>query len=284
MKGTLDTQPEVTPSTLPARDADPWAALVLATPAHRAKANRQAVAQRLINLDRSYHGMDAAALHREFKRLDSIAKKEGKNAKQALERAIPHLSAIQMLTSQRGAMRKQLLAEAGVPGWSDYLNMYSNNYGVSASTIKRRIVAYRGKSEVQPKPKKEDPPPPPPKLTAAQTRKAIKAVTIAGDAFAAYKAGDAIEPFVEQWDKVAFTPEEQATILDMLEGNVDPDTELNEKATSIIKTGESYVLALEEVVPWNTLTAEQKETLRKRSEPWRKLLRYVAALEARAAA
>ena len=79
--------------------------------------------------------MDAAALSREFKRLDSIVAKEGKNAKHSLERAIPHLSAIQMLTSQRGAMRKKVLAAARVPGWSDYLNKYSEGYGVSASTI-----------------------------------------------------------------------------------------------------------------------------------------------------
>lgn len=278
------SQPIEQPILPPMGDADPRAALVPATPAPEAKkANRKAVIQRLINLDRSYHEMDAAALSREFKRLDSIAAKEGKNAKHALERAIPHLSAIQMLTSQRGAMRKQVLASAGVPGWSDYLNKYSDNYGVSASTIKRRIVAYRGKSGAQPKPKRDAPPPPPAKLTPAQTRKAIKAITVAGDAFAAYKAGHAIEPFVQQWDKVAFTPEEQTAIVDMLEGDVDPDAELNQKIVAIVKTGESYIRALEEVVPWETLTAEQSLNLRGRSEPWAKLLRYVKGFELRGA-
>jgi len=179
-------------------------------------------------------------------------------------------------------MRKQVLASAGVPGWADYLNKYSDNYGVSASTIKRRIVAYRGKSGA-PKPKKDDPPPPPPKLTTAQTRKAIKAITVAGDAFAAYKAGHAIEPFVQRWNQVAFTPEEQTAIVDMLEGNVDPDAELNQKIVAIVKTGESYIRALEEVVPWKTLTAEQSYNLRGRSEPWVKLLRYVKGFELRVA-
>ncbi len=278
------SEPITQPTILPMGDADPRAALVPATPAPTAKkANRKAVIQRLINLDRSYHEMDAAALSREFKRLDSIVAKEGKNAKHALERAIPHLSAIQMLSSQRGAMRKQVLASAGVPGWSDYLNRYSDNYGVSASTIKRRIVAYRGKSGAQPKSKGTKDKPVTPKLTTAQTRKAIKAITVAGDAFAAYKAGNAIEPFVQQWDKVAFTPEEQTAIIDMLEGTVDPDAELTRKTIAIIKTGESYIRSLEEVIPWETLTAEQSFNLRGRSEPWAKLLRYVKGFELRVA-
>jgi len=284
MKRTLDTQPEVIPSTPLAVIADPLAGEKPAQPAPKAKTNKLTAAERrLITLDKSYHEMDAAALNREFTRLDTIATKEGKNAKHALERAIPHLSDIQMLTSQRGAMRKQVLAAARVPVWSDYLNKYSEDYGVSASTIKRRIVAYRGKSGAQPKPKKDDPPPPPPKLTTAQTRKAIKAITVAGDAFAAYKAGNAIEPFVEQWDKVAFTPDEQTAIVDMLEGNVDPNVELNQKTVAIVKTGESYIRALEEVVPWKTLTAEQSYNLRGRSEPWAKLLRYVKGFELRVA-
>jgi hypothetical protein len=273
-------QPIEAPITPPAVIADPLAGGKPAQPAPKAKTNKLTAAERrFISLDKSYHEMDAAALNREFKRLDSIAAKEGNNAKHALERAIPHLSDIQMLTSQRGAMRKQVLAAARVPVWSDYLNKYSDNYGVSASTIKRRIVAYRGKSRAQPKPKKDAPPPPPPKLTTAQTRKAIKAITVAGDAFAAYKAGNAIEPFVEQWGKVAFTPEEQSAILDMLEGNVDPDAELNQKIVAIVKTGQSYIRWLEEFVPWDTLTDEQEFNHRKRSDPWAKLLRYVAGLE-----
>ena len=125
-----------------------------------------------------------------------------------------------------------------------------------------RIVTYRGKSGAQPKPKGTKTNPPPPQIDAAQTRKAIKAITVAGDAFAAYKAGNAIEPFVQQWDKVAFTPEEQTAIIDMLEGNVDPDAELTRKTIAIIKTGESYIRSLEEVVPWKTLTAEQSYNLR----------------------
>lgn len=272
------------PTLPPAGDADSLAGGTSAKPTPMAKTNKLTAAERrFITLDKSYHEMDAAALSREFKRLDSIAAKEGKNAKHALERAIPHLSDIQMLTSQRGAMRKQALAAARVPGWSDYLNKYSDNYGVSASTIKRRIVAYRGKSGEQPKPKNDDPPPPPPKLTTAQTRKAIKAITVAGDAFAAYKAGNAIEPFVEQWDKVAFTPEEQSAILDMLDGKVAPDAESNQTIVAIVKTGESYIRSLEEVVPWKTLTAEQSSNLRGRSEPWAKLLRYVKGFELRVA-
>jgi len=274
------SEPITQPTLPPMGDADPSAGEKPAQPAPKAKTNKLTAAERrFITLDKSYHEMDAAALNREFKRLDTIATKEGKNAKHALERAIPHLSDIQMLTSQRGAMRKQVLADARVPGWSDYLNKYSEDYGVSASTIKRRINAYRGKSGAQPKPKKDDPPPPPPKLTTAQTRKAIKAITVAGDAFAAYKAGNAIEPFVEQWYKVAFTPEEQTSILDMLEGNVDPDTEFNRKTIAIIKTGQSYIRWLEEFVPWDTLTDEQEFNHRKRSDPWAKLLRYVAGLE-----
>ena len=278
------TKPITQPTIPPMGDADPRAALVSAKPAPKVKTNKLTAAERrFITLDKSYHEMDAAALNREFKRLDTIATKEGKNAKHALERAIPHLSAIQMLTSQRGAKRKQVLAGAGVPGWSDYLNKYSDNYGVSASTIKRRIVAYRGKSGAQPKPKKDDPPPPPPKLTTAQTRKAIKAITVAGDAFVAYKAGHSIEPFVERWNKVAFTPEEQTAIIDMLDGKVDQDAELNQKTVAIVKTGESYIRSLEEVVPWETLTAEQSFNLRGRSEPWAKLLRYVKGFELRVA-
>ena len=277
-------QPIEAPTRPPVGEADSLAVLGPAQPAPKAKTNKLTAAERrFITLDKSYHEMDAAALRREFTRLDGIAAKEGKNAKHALERAIPHLSAIQMLTSQRGTMRKRVLASAGVPGWSNYLTKYSENYGVSASTIKRRIVTYRGKSGAQPKPKKDDPPPPPPKLTAAQTRKAIKAITVAGDAFAAYKAGHAIEPFVQQWDKVAFTPEEQTAIIDMLEGNVDPDAELTRKTIAIIKTGESYIRSLEEVVPWETLTAEQSFNLRGRSEPWAKLLRYVKGFELRVA-
>ena len=272
------------PVTPPEGDADPRAGEKQAQPALKARTNKLTSAERrFITLDKSYHEMDAAALSREFKRLDSFAAKEGKNAKHALERAIPHLSAIQMLTSQRGAMRKQVLAAARVPGWSDYLNRYSDNYGVSASTIKRRIVAYRGKSGAQPKPKKDAPPSPPPKLTTEQTRKAIKGITVAGEAFAAYKAGHAIEPFVQRWNQVAFTPQEQSSIIDMLEGNVDPDAELNQKIAAIVKTGESYIRALEEVVPWKTLTAEQSSNLRGRSEPWAKLLRYVQGFELKVA-
>lgn len=268
----------------PAGDADPLTGGTSAKTAPNAKTNKLSAAERrFIALDKSYHKMDAAALNREFKRLDTIAMKEGKNAKHALERAIPHLSALQMLTSQRGAMRKKALADAKVPSWSDYLTKYAEGYGVSASTIKRRIAAYRGKSGAQPKPKKNDPPSPPPKLTTAQTRKAIRAITVAGDAFAAYKAGHAIGPFVEQWDKVAFTPEEQTAILDMLDGKVAPDAESNQTIVAIVRTGESYIRWLEECVPWDTLTTEQNFNHRKRSEPWAKLLRYVQGRELKVA-
>jgi hypothetical protein len=69
----------------------------------------------------------------------------------------------------------------------------------------------------------------------------------------------------------------------MLEGNVDPDAELNQKIVAIVKTGESYIRALEEVVPWKTLTDEQSNNLRGRSEPWAKLLRHVKGFELRVA-
>lgn len=270
------------PALPPAGDADPLTGETSAKHAPKAKTNKLTRAERrFINLDKSYHEMDASALNREFKHLDTNATKEGKNAKHALERAIPHLSAIQMLTSQRGVIRKKVLADAKVPSWSDYLAGYADDYGVSASTIKRRIAAYRGKSGAQPKPKKNDPQYPPPKLTTAQTRKAIRAITVAGDAFAAYKAGHAIEPFLRQWDKVAFTPEEQTAILDMLDGKAHPDAELNQKTVAIVKTGQSYIRWLEEFVPWDTLTTEQNFNHRKRSDPWAKLLRYVQGLELR---
>ena len=268
----------------PAGNADSLTGGISAKPARKAKTNKLTAAERrFITLDKSYHEMDAAALNREFKRLDTIATKEGKNAKHALERAIPHLSAVQMLTSQRGAIRKKVLADAKVPSWSVYLTKYADDYDVSASTIKRRIAAYRGKSGAQRKPKETKDRVVSPKLTTAQTRKAIKAITIAGDAFAAYKAGHAIEPFVQQWDKVAFTPEEQTAILDMLDGKADPDAELNQKTVAIVKTGQSYIRWLEEFVPWDTLTTEQNFNHRKHSESWAKLLRYVKGLELRVA-
>lgn len=272
------------PALPPAGDADPLTGGTSAKPAPKAKTNKLTGAERrFINLDKSYHKMDASALNREFKHLDTNATKEGKNAKHALERAIPHLSAIQMLTSQRGAIRKKVLADAKVPNWSDYLNRYSEEYGVSASTIKRRIAAYRGKSGAQRKPKETKDKVVSPKLTTAQTRKAIKAISVAGDAFAAYRAGHAIEPFVQQWEKVAFTPEEQTAILDMLDGKAEPDAELNQKTVAIVKTGQSYIRWLEEFVPWDRLTTEQNFNHRKRSDPWAKLLRYVQGFELRVA-
>jgi hypothetical protein len=276
MNTELDTAQAITAA---AGNADLLPAVKPAKPALKARTNELAVAQRHINLDKSYHEMDATSLRREFTRLDSIVKKESKGIKYAIDRAIPHLSAIQMLTSQRGAMRKSVLADAKLPAWSNYLATYAEYYCVSASTVKRRIYAYRGKSGAAPKQKAKEERDVAPKLTEKQTRKAIKAITVAGEAFEAYKANQPIDSFVAEWDRVKFAPEEQTAIIDMLEGKVDPDAELNQKTVAIIKTGESYIRLLEEAVPWHTLTPEQKANFRKRSDPWAKLLRYVKGLE-----
>lgn len=285
MKRTPKTLTEVTPSTPPARKADPPAVLkpAIATPT-KSRASKLAVAQRLINLDKQYHGMSADEVCHEFARLNKMASREGKNVKNSLERAIPHLSALQMLTSQRGVYRKAILAAAKLPTWSKYLNAYADRYSVSAVTIKRRIRAYRGKAPAQPKESAQKEQNAEPRLTVEQTRKAIKGLTVAGEAFDAYKAHQPIDPFVAQWDRVKFAPEEQTRILDMLEGNVDPDAELKEKLTSIVKTAESYVAFMETIVYSRFLTEEQKESLRRRAEPWRKVLRWVRGAEqARAA-
>jgi hypothetical protein len=111
-----------------------------------------ATAKRLIELDKQYHTMDAKQTRREFTRLDSLLNKSGEQIAHALEAVIPHLSDVQLLTSQRGDERQKVLSAAKVPAWSVYMTTYADKYGVSARTIRRKIFKYRGKSSVTNKP------------------------------------------------------------------------------------------------------------------------------------
>ncbi|WP_109485413.1 hypothetical protein [Occallatibacter savannae] len=229
----------------------------------------RAATARLIELDEAYHRMDVAETRKEHARLITAIEKESKPILNALDRNIPYLSALQMLSSQRGAVRKSVLASAGLPKWSKFLSGYAEKYGVSTKKITRMINEYRSKAAPHPI-QRDQPKPQPLKLTARQTRQALQAIAVARDAFAAHNAGHSIEAYLKEWNRVAMDAD---ALLRQLEDRRSCDPEM----ILTVETGERYIFALEEIAysSERPLSDQQRASLRMRSEPWRRILRAV---------
>jgi hypothetical protein len=82
----------------------------------------------------------------EFNRLDSKLESQVPKvakARETLARAVPVLSDLQALLSQRGSHRRSVLKEAKLPRWTEYIERYAQKTGYTARQLRSRIREFR---------------------------------------------------------------------------------------------------------------------------------------------
>ncbi len=93
-----------------------------------------------------YEKLDSAATKNEFDTLDLELNKRKSaiaNARVTLEEATPYLARMQALLSQRGADRKNVLRDARVPSWSEWVEKYASELNYTVRTLQAHIKELR---------------------------------------------------------------------------------------------------------------------------------------------
>jgi len=94
-----------------------------------------------------YYKLDAAETKAEFDMLDAELSQRFENLVAAIvtwEEAMPFIDKMQGLLSQRGAERRKILKEAGLPKWTEWAKGYAEKLHTSVRTMQRRISKMRG--------------------------------------------------------------------------------------------------------------------------------------------
>jgi hypothetical protein len=94
-----------------------------------------------------YYKLDAAETKAEFDMLDGELSQRVENLVEAivtLDEAMPYINKMQGLLSQRGAERRKILKEAGLPTWTEWAKGYAEKLRTSVRTMQRRISELRG--------------------------------------------------------------------------------------------------------------------------------------------
>jgi hypothetical protein len=103
-----------------------------------------------------YEAMDSTDLKTEFDRINAELQSHVPalaNAKATLDIAIPYLANMQSLLSQRGHARKQVLKQAGVPGWTPFIEGYSAKLGYTVRQMSNLIREHRNQAQAAQKAK-----------------------------------------------------------------------------------------------------------------------------------
>jgi hypothetical protein len=99
--------------------------------------------------DSRYDNLDAHEIEMEFNRLQEELDHRSIDIAQAsktIREALPHLSNMQALLSQRGANRQKVLGDAGVPKWTVFAQECGAKMGYSARQLQNLIREFRGRT------------------------------------------------------------------------------------------------------------------------------------------
>jgi hypothetical protein len=167
-----------------------------------------------------YESLDVNSTKKAYEELNGILDKLATTVVQTLDQMVPYLAKMQSLLSQRGADRKKVLQQAGLPGWTHWAKAYAGKLGRSLRTIQDRIKQLRGqqaggvsvptgKTKSSSKGERL-------KLDSRQQAALVKAALVANDLVAALKNGADWETPLAEYEKVAVTPEKLDTFMNAL--------------------------------------------------------------------
>ena len=91
-----------------------------------------------------YESLDVDGTKKTFEELNAVLDGLANVAVQTVDQVIPYLAKMQALLSQRGADRKKVLQQAGLPGWTRWARAYARKLDRSLRTIQDRIKRLRG--------------------------------------------------------------------------------------------------------------------------------------------
>jgi hypothetical protein len=157
-----------------------------------------------------YESLDVNGTKKAHEELNGVLDKLVTTVVQTLDQMVPYLAKMQSLLSQRGADRRKVLRQAGLPGWTQWARDYASRLDRSLRTIQDRIKRFRepqasgtadltGKTKSRTNGERL-------RLDSRQQAALVKAQVAANDLVAALKNGADWQTPLAEYEKVAVTP------------------------------------------------------------------------------
>ena len=120
-----------------------------APPVALAKTPPQKLANLFASLDAEQTKKTYADLSEAIRDKSEAFESAFKDAADRWDELTPYLSQMQSLLSQRGAQRKAVLQEAGLPSWTDWFERFKKELGwkISLRAVQKKLATLRGKSD-----------------------------------------------------------------------------------------------------------------------------------------
>ena len=161
-------------------------------------------------VENGYESLDPEGTKQAFDELNGLLDKLATTVAQTLDQILPYLVKMQSLLSQRGADRRKVLRQAGLPGWTEWAMAYASKLDRSLRTIQDRIKQFRGpraggtadptgKTESSLNGERV-------KLDGHQQAALVKAQVAANDLVAALRNGADWKAPLAEYEKVAVAP------------------------------------------------------------------------------
>jgi hypothetical protein len=169
-----------------------------------------------------YTKLDVKETRAEFERLKSGLERGAEQLTSTIEGITPYLVELQALTSQRGAKRKEVLKQAGVPTWTELATDYGQRFGKAFRTVQDRILKHkRGTTK---KAGKQSSKSETVKLNPRQQTALVKAQLAANDLVRELEDGHDYQVALTAYRKVAVSP----ATLDSFVNAVEPEPDYKE--------------------------------------------------------
>ncbi|MDR3676928.1 MAG: hypothetical protein P4N24_15670 [Acidobacteriota bacterium] len=164
-----------------------------------------------------YESLDVKSTKMTYEELNGVLEKLATTVVQTLDQMVPYLAKMQSLLSQRGADRRKVLQQAGLPGWTHWAKAYASKLDRSLRTIQDRIKQFRGQQAGGTTGKtKSGSTGERLKLDSRQQAALVKAQVAANDLVAALKSGADWQTPLAEYQKVAVAPARLDTFMNAL--------------------------------------------------------------------
>jgi hypothetical protein len=199
-------------------------------------------------VESGYESLDVNGTKKIYEELNGVLDKLASTLVQTVDQAVPELAKMQSLLSQRGADRKKVLRQAGLPGWTQWAKTYAAKLDRSFRTIQDRIKQYRGshasgtagptrKTEGSRKSERL-------KLDYRQQAALVKAQLAASDLVAALKKGADWQTPLAEYEKVAIAPAKLNSFMNTISPEPDWKGLLTELVTTLERYGDRIPIAV----------------------------------------
>jgi hypothetical protein len=171
-----------------------------------------------------FESLDVEATKKVYIELNGVLEGLANTAIHTLDQMVPQLDKMQSLLSQRGASRKQLLNDAGLPGWMAWAKEYAARFDCSVRTIQDRINLFRRAEDGGargPKKSKGAGDKKPLRLDYRQQSALVKAQLVVNDVVEALKNGGDWQTPLAKYDQVAVTPAKLDSFVNLLDQQPD---------------------------------------------------------------